>query len=314
MEKRRNTSIAYIRPSSSIFRYATRAEAENTLVNLRSKTVDEIEQNEITMQELFNSMLMTAEKENLSVGTISSYKNSVRKCAHLLERPYSSISWQEMNDAVLAAPTRHTRFGIKNLFKKLDREAERHNLPGKRYADYIVKISNTENDVSIPRIPLADEEIQALLSHPDSHDIHIPHVILYTGLRPIEFRSIKKCNVDLKLMTIREGRKTAAGINRLIPIHPYIERYIQEHMDTPGDYLFPNESGNIMNTQEFSLRFKMAIQPYVNPGHIPYELRHSFCTRLDEQNVRYNVINALMGHKQYNAGAQNYIHINLDRL
>ena len=69
-----------------------------------------------------------------------------------------------------------------------------------------------------------------------------------------------------------------------------------------------------MSEQEFSLRLKMAAQPYTNPGHIPYEYRHTFCSRLDEQNIRYNVINALMGHKQPDVSARVYVHIGPDRL
>ena len=54
--------------------------------------------------------------------------------------------------------------------------------------------------------------------------------LLYTGLRISEMIDLKTETVDLEAGTITGGTKTAAGKNRLVPIHSKIQSIVQKRM------------------------------------------------------------------------------------
>ena len=270
----------------------------------------------MTTHELYEFAVRTARKIPLSQSSIDKIGVAMRKCYSISDRPYVSIDGKEMNDLVLNCPSYSTRSNMKRFFKLLDAEADRRSLPGKRYSGSIVKFQRTENDVTIPKHPLNLREIKNLIEHPDKKDAYIPLILLFTGMRPVEMRHLTTENLFIDShsgeLFIKGGAKTQAGKNRVIPVHPQIKSYIlnaAEKASEPDMLLFPNEHGRVMDKKEFTLRFKMAITGLTKPGHTPYDMRHTFCSELDNNDIPYNIINFLMGHKQYNEGDSRYKHL-----
>lgn len=62
---------------------------------------------------------------------------------------------------------------------------------------------------------------------------------IYSGWRPQELATLKTADIDLDVNTMKGGMKTDAGKNRIVPIHPIIEKlYCADN-----EYLFNDEYG-----------------------------------------------------------------------
>ena len=95
----------------------------------------------------------------------------------------------------------------------------------------------------VKRQSLTDEELASLFELADAGDVdaQIICIACFMGWRPDELLSLQICNVDLKERVITGGSKTAAGIDRPVPIHdrvfPYIEAIIGDRKE---GYVFGN--------------------------------------------------------------------------
>ena len=69
----------------------------------------------------------------------------------------------------------------------------------------------------------------------DDPDAQAVLVMIYTGMRPGEFTTIKKDNVYLEERYMIGGIKTAAGKDRIIPIHEGIVPFVAQMMQCSGN-------------------------------------------------------------------------------
>lgn len=60
----------------------------------------------------------------------------------------------------------------------------------------------------------------------------------YTGFRIAEFLELTSFSYDSISKTLRGGKKTAAGKNRIVPIHPKIQPIIENWISKKGKLFF----------------------------------------------------------------------------
>ncbi|MDE5698019.1 MAG: site-specific integrase [Lachnospiraceae bacterium] len=96
---------------------------------------------------------------------------------------------------------------------------------------------------------------------------------------------LKTTDIDLDAGTMKDGMKTAAGKNRIVPIHslikPLIENRVQEAAALHSKYLFNDmngQQGTHMTYDKYRNRFKK-IMDRLNMHHSPHETRHTFTTK-----------------------------------
>ncbi|MEE3462294.1 MAG: tyrosine-type recombinase/integrase [Lachnospiraceae bacterium] len=288
--------------------FPTEEEAKAALADIRYKSSQELMQENLTMDELYSYMVRGLKRAHRSEATISQYRTAMNKCIDLADRPYVSITGEEMESYVFSELTSASQRLVQRLFRKLDVTAHKRGLDIRWYSDDIEKIIYTDDDFRRKRHLFKEPEVQALLRHTSEDDVYLVLVLLYTGMRPIELLQKTHDQVDLKHMMILGGAKTDSGKRRSIPIHPYIQRFFQQAMQrTDTEYVFANENGGMMRYEELSLRYKMVCAEWCAKGHTLYDTRHSFCTWLDEKDVNYNTVEYLMGHK-----INEYRHIEID--
>lgn len=161
--------------------------------------------------------------------------------------------------------------------------------------------------------------------------------LLYTGMRPAETIALKWSDIDFDKNEIHvtsakesgthnkiKAPKTSAGV-RVIPIHAKLLPLLVEASKSQTERVFVNEAGNPHNENSMrrlwenfkrELDIQMGAEVYRNeivksviaPDLVPYNLRHTFCTDLQNAGVPLNVAKVLMGHSDIQTTANIYTH------
>lgn len=172
--------------------------------------------------------------------------------------------------------------------------------------------------------------------------------MLYTGMRPGELAALQWRDVDFIRGEIRVCRalesgtwntlkdpKTESG-NRTIPLRPLLAQRLSALRDaepifSPMAPVFKNQAGNMHSTTTMrrlweailrAMDIYMGAELYRNQivssrlaeDLVPYCLRHTFCTDLQDAGVPINIAKELMGHSDIATTANIYTHRNRDTL
>jgi integrase len=204
-------------------------------------------------------------------------------------------------------------FGIDNHY--VDKDITRNLFVGK--------------GASVQREPLDDIEVEKIrkMIGKDRYASYV-YALCYLGYRPGEMLEIKKDQVREHngSLYIVEGKKTEAGRDRIVPVHPKIESIIRQQLATKGtDYLFPmlifDRKGTFRGFKEMNDNYfnKYAFRPLADrlgiPKHkVPYSARHTFSDKLKDAEGTDKTKAALIGHSDYKFTQKKYQSTNLDEL
>lgn len=213
----------------------------------------------------------------------------------------------------------------------------------KAYKNKLILVDPAE-DLTIPksenktRRSITDNERKYLLKTADKHSSGLwVKVMLYCGLRPQETAALQGRHLDLKNGNIKIeqalkrhdntiGDPKSKSSERLVPIPDILINELKKLKAQPFEYVFKNQSGNHMTTAGMRTRwrsFKRAmniemgcktfknavVPPYrVAEDLVPYCLRHTYCTDLQDAGVPINVAKELMGHSDISVTAKIYTH------
>ncbi|MBP3384150.1 MAG: tyrosine-type recombinase/integrase family protein [Firmicutes bacterium] len=174
---------------------------------------------------------------------------------------------------------------------------------------------------------ITDYERAMILKVAEDH----PHglwikIMLYCGLRPGETSRIKIMHFDYdKELLFIDGTKTY-NAKRYVPISPELLQEVSLLNKDPFEYLFTNKYGMPINENnrkymwksfKKALHVEMGGKLYYNgivepcrvaPDLVPYCLRHTFCTDLQDAGVPINVARDLMGHSDIALTSKIYTH------
>ncbi len=202
-----------------------------------------------------------------------------------------------------------TQGAIKNLWGHLDKFAMELDIVNKCYSDLLTSdpIPETTKEV------FTNEEIQIVWDNQNIPWADSLLFFLYTGFRISEMLAIRIENVNLTEQTIQGGTKTAAGKNRIVPIHSKILSIVQKRFEqSKGGYLFEYNHKK-MNETQYRV-FWAELMKTLNMNHTPHECRHTFRSRLDSAGANKVCIDRLMGHKSKGTGERVYTHKNIEEL
>ena len=128
-----------------------------------------------------------------------------------------------------------------------------------------------------------------------------------TGLRISEICNLKIVDIDSKRMIINIHQSKCKK-DRIVPLSQnnleLLRNYFKEY--NPIEYLF---NGNSKNTLKYSTSSCNAIvKKYINKNNHFHELRHSYATKLLENNTDLRVIQSILGHSNVKT-TEIYTHI-----
>ncbi len=269
----------------------------------------DIEADKITLQELFD---LWEEKRAVKLGTSnrSSLKSAYKHCSKLGKVRYKQIKSYQMQDCIDSCGCGYSTQGaIKNLWGHLDRFALELDIITKRCSDLLTSDPIPETTKEI----FTDEEVSRLWENQNFPWVDSVLFFLYTGFRISEMIDLRTETVNLQEWTLTGGTKTAAGKNRLIPIHSKIQSIVQKRFEqSKSGYLFEHNGKKLNQTQY--REFWAAIMEALKMDHTPHECRHTFRSRLDSAGANKVCIDRLMGHKSKGTGERVYTHKNIEEL
>ena len=288
--------------------YAKTREEALILLAQFNKNPWNIETNKITLNELYD---LWTEKRLPKLGK-SNGQNM--RCAWnylkpLGKVPYNQIKSYQMQDTIDGCGKSYsTQAIIKNLWGHLDRFALELDIISKANSTLLTSDPIPESK----KKPFTDEEVQRVWDNQQVPLMDTVLILLYTGFRISEFLTIETANVDLQQGTIMAGVKTAAGKNRIVPIHPKIRPLIERRLAEGGPRLI-SYNGKICNQTQYRI-FWADIMKALKLNHTPHECRHTFETKLDSAGANRKCIDLLMGHVSKDTGNRVYNHKTLDEL
>lgn len=150
------------------------------------------------------------------------------------------------------------------------------------------------------------------------------YIMCYVNFRVSEFLELtpdKYKVTDSGIHYFVGGKKTDAGKDRIVPIHPKIQQLVQNCINNNGETIFcrtheGSEFGKAMNKDYFlKYAFRPAMQALgLGDKFTPHSCRRTFSTRMSAAGAREEDIIALMGHTDYKVDIDHYIIQEVDTL
>lgn len=139
-------------------------------------------------------------------------------------------------------------------------------------------------------------------------------MLCYTGFRITEFLTLTRFSYHADENYLQGGVKTAAGKDRIVPVHPKIKPYLNLWLSKNADTIICRDDGSSVPTHWYRLSAFAAIAKALNvPQATPHWCRHTFSTRLYAAGVGALEQKRLMGHSDKDV-TEHYTHTDIAQL
>lgn len=200
------------------------------------------------------------------------------------------------------------------LYKNMDKYAFQEDIIDKNYAQYITRSKVNSKST---RKPFTYEQIEYLWNiQPENEKEELVKNILllanYTGCRAEELFFIYTKNIHLDDDYFISGLKTDAGINREIPIHPLVKFIFEKYYNSNNEFLFMKANGKRVFYADYNNYYQEFIEKHeFLKGKTAHCGRHGLETELKRLNIKPQIINSIIGHKNGNVGDDVYYDISI---
>lgn len=237
-----------------------------------------------TLAEVFDQMMAFKFGENavreLSASSEAAYRAGFAYLEPLHDRPISAVTLDDLQECVNdCSKGKSTRANIVKAAKQIYKYALPRHICEEDASRFLIVPAGRE---SVHGVPFTNEEIRMLMARADDPVAASLVIMCYTGFRITAYQK----------MTITEsymqgGVKTAAGKDRIVPIHPGIRQLLP----LPGVLLMdPHAFRKKMD----SLLGEMGLSG--DPKHTPHDCRHTFSRLCEAYGVRDVDRKRMMGH------------------
>ena len=180
---------------------------------------------------------------------------------------------------------RATLENMKSLLTEMYRYAESRELCDKDYAKHVVIPSSAKGDEH--GVPFSAEDIRRLWADREDPDSEMMVIMCYSGFRISAYKDIE---INLEERYFRGGIKTAAGIGRIVPIHPAILPLVEARLSRDGRMLS-------VTSDQYARRMHKRLDALgMDSGHTPHDCRHTFSALCERYGVPEADRKRMMGH------------------
>jgi len=137
------------------------------------------------------------------------------------------------------------------------------------------------------------EELEILWKYKTEFVPAFTLVQCYSGFRPGELLALARDNIHLDQNIMIGGMKTAAGTNRIVPIHPKIKKIIESFLSDEDGTLLIN---NVSYKQYYYLFKRSMLDVLGTDTHKPHDGRKTFATLAKKNELDEYAIKHIMGH------------------
>ncbi len=194
---------------------------------------------------------------------------------------------------------------IKTALSGAFKVAMKNDIVSKNYASLIVLPPRQKSTI---HKPFTASEIGALWANTEAKIAKLALIYIYTGMRPVELRKIKRADVHLKESYMIGGVKTQAGRDRVIPIADCIRPFISElyalSQFMQSELLVP--AGYVAKSLVDPLA-RLCDDLHITQ-HLPHDCRHTFVTMASNQGIDEHTLKLIIGHSQSGITDSVYVH------
>lgn len=257
-----------------------------------NKNPYDVDRASVTFAEVFEAWSSRKFSE-LGPHSVRNYKSIYRKCADLYEIPFRDIKTAHLQAVVDANKNLAHVTLLKVLFGQLYGHALKNDICEKDYSQF-VEIPTKEKKVE--KVPFSSAEVATLWKHKDEQFVDLVLILLYTGMRISELIEMKIENIFIDEQYMVGGVKTAAGKNRIIPIHADIMPLIMAQYSPNKKYLFQSVRGNKLQYNYFAAKKFAPLMERLGMSHTLHETRHTFISQADRVGLNGTILKKIVGH------------------
>ena len=308
----------YTNEGKQIYKYlsyhATRREAMQALALYNANPYD-VDESSITFGELYEKWKERHFKD-LKKNTIKGYETSYNHCKPILNLKIKDIRAVHLQNLIDSLGKNHATLKmLKAMINLVFKYAMELDIIQKDYSRY-VKIG--KHVVIKHKTIFTDAEIDLLWDNLQNFKyVDTILIMIYTGMRIGELLSLMKQDVNLidQTITVKES-KTAAGRNRVIPIHPRIKELLQIRYEYSNvDNIISSATNKSHLEYSNYLRYFFApVMKSLKMNHTPHDCRHTFATRLNDAGGNATAIKKMIGHESFTLTEKVYTHKKIDEL
>ena len=279
----------------------TNEEARNLAPDLFDKIQEKTQKKIPTFKEIYE-ILDAEEFSKLSNSARKGYKAWIKHFKSIYDRPINNITLADLQFVFDNDGSKNgTQVHMKVLCYKIFEYAVIHQYIS-RDNDYTSYIKVADFKQSTKHYPFTVDEIKKLKAS-NTSEAHLILIYIYTGLRVGELLYINRdnihinepCNddgVDRVISYIVAGSKTAAGKNRIVPIHNDTKQFVI-------DELIEKEKRLIDVSYEwgFNKNIMPMINNMLNTNHTMHDTRVTFASLCQLYKVDVYARKKILGHK-----------------
>ena len=262
----------------------------------------------ITLAKVFQAWFPMHSKL-VSETTVESYQNSYNHLLSIMPMPIDKIKYRHIQAVIDKMRSDGLSYSsckkVRSLVNMLYDYAAINEWCSKSYGKHLQLGTNTPVH---PHKPFTRRQINRVwaCSLPETDVVLL---LLYTGMRSKELRTLQKKNVNRKqkYFDIVES-KTKAGV-RIIPIHPRIQPIVDRLLQQDGKYLLGPE----LSYAQLSTKFNR-VMAAIRAKHSTHDCRHTVATLLDAADANPNAVRMILGHAGGNVTDAVYTHKSLPQL
>lgn len=289
--------------------FATSKEAKEALLQYNQCPSDKFN---ITVAEAYQEWSEIAFR-NISKQMQNCYSAAFKKIEAVYDIKLRELRTSRMQKVIDAhfKLSRSSLSKIKILFSQLLDYGLENDVVNKNYAQFLVLPKETAAEKEC----FTDIELKKIENAVDT--VPFADIILamcYTGFRISEFIELTPFSYNAENGTLTGGKKTEAGKNRVVPVHPKIVPIVSRWLAKNGQTIFCQDNGKQYGVKAFRDRFYAALEEIGIRKLTPHATRHTFATKLAAAGARAEDIQKILGHASYDMTASVYIHQNVDSL
>lgn len=271
--------------------------------------------NDITLEELYEEWSASKYKK-ISKDTEYGYKAAWYQIERYKKAKFKNLRTKHIQNVIDRMSknnkSRSSMEKVRTLCNLLYKYAMQNDIVDKNYAKFIEMPKTEKKEGKI----FTDLEIKKIEEMAESNVwANTILILIYTGMRISEMLELTKFNIDIKNMVIRGGIKTDAGKDRIIPIHPKIQKYVKEWYSQDKSTLIFKDGGKKILPEYYR---EYLYYPTLKGAGIrrltPHRCRHTFASLMAKANIDTAHIQKLMGHADYNTTANIYTHFETEEL
>lgn len=270
--------------------YKTQHEALIALADYHKSGVN-LDMSNKTLNEIYELFMEKVKKKNLSRGVMNTHNMAFRRLEQLGTKQIKEIKTahlQEWLDAIDLKPgsKKQLRSSIVQVFEY----AFSNDIVSKNYAKGLEINEKVEKVGAI----FTEEEIKTLWEHRENQTVQYILILIYTGLRISELLEIHKDNIHLDESYMVGGIKTAAGKNRIIPIHDRIKPFIEAQLKE-GNYVINSNHGGALSYSGIKSRFDRTMERF-GWKHTIHDTRKTGVSLMHTANIPMETVRMIVGH------------------